>query len=520
MLRRGRWILLGTLLVGCGGSLARTTGEPTKKSSEPALSSEWAIAYRRHCEGTLTPPVIAPGRNGQVAFCNARFDVEHGRFRGPVDLGLLAFVDDARGIFFGYGDGGLRLGRTVKGVSQDTLAESEGGSPEAAVLSPRRTEVVSFEQAKDRSGALVVRELPSLRTVRRTPVPRTTSPLTIGWLADGREVVFGSLDACSPRDCPSTLLAVDRGSLAPVSAIFADATSIALDARGERAAIATRDGLRIVALPSGETITEVDKPPQDIKQIAISDDGKRVSVASAHAIAIFGPSPRSSTLRREHEAALAAETIQFSPDAKTLFVGQGTMMVALRIRNGQAASQPPPTMTYAPHLPPTFEAARRNPAAEGTLDTFAFGGDSRGEPGLFAWYRKRDHSVYVVASSFEASELDDVKELEQWGRLIALRFGMTEAIGAPGWRVWQDDKQRSVTMVRRVREGCDPHDAWVRFTERDGMLYRISVDTAPGTSAKIVEPLARTFLLEPFGDHQAVKLSFKLPRVPWLPGPC
>lgn len=508
------WILLSTWLVACGGR-GPLAGAPVPTASEPIASSEWSIAYHRHCEGSMTPPVLAS--SGQFAFCNARFDVEHGHFRGLVDLGLVNFVDDARGIF--ASPGGLRLGRIVKGVSPSTLAVSEGGDTETAVLSPNRTEIASFEGSME-VGALVVREFPSLRTVRSTPVPRIASPTLVGWLADGREIVFGSQAPCGARGCPSTLLVVERGSLTPLGPPFDQATAIALDARGERAVIASPVGIRVVALPTGETLSEVEGSPREVRRLAISEDGKRVAVAGPHVVTIHGASPRSSALRREHEVAIAAETILFSPNGKTLLAGQGTAMLALQSR-APAPSRAAPTIAYAPRLPPNFETAEKTPREEGQPgDTFAFGADSRGEPGLFAWYRKRDHSVDVVASSFEASELDDVKEMERWARLIALRFGMTDAIDASGWRVWQDDKQRSVTMVRRVREGCDPHDAWVRFTERGGVLYRVSVDTAPGTAAKSIAPLARAFLFEPFGDGVTTKLSFRLPRVPWLPGPC
>ena len=264
--------LLGT--IACGTSPAIREAPPKAPAPAPASASEsgrgateWTLAYTRHCEGRPTPPIVSP--SGQVAFCDARFDVEHGHFRGLVDHGLGAFVDDAHAVFAGF-RGGLRLARVVRGVAPSTIATSPGGFVHAIAISPSRAQAVSLEtDGASAAAELVVRELPSLEVVRRTGGVLAEAPTFVGWLADGREVVFGRRERCA-EPCGPALLVRAEGSLVPLTPAIAEAnepasrpptgasaSASAIGARGDRAVVAGSDGVRVVSLPSGETLLQI-----------------------------------------------------------------------------------------------------------------------------------------------------------------------------------------------------------------------------------------------------------------------
>jgi hypothetical protein len=170
-------------------------------------------------------------------------------------------------------------------------------------------------------------------------------------------------------------------------------------------------------------------------------------------------------------------------------------------------------------VPPRFETARMN--GEGN---FVVATGERGEPGLIGWYvEKTRGAAAVIVYAHEASEFAGVSDANAWGALVARRFQYSNAIGKPGYRVETTPAGRRMTLVTQVRDGCDPHDGYVGFIEREGYVYEIRVEVAPNTPRRRVEPLEHAFLEEPFGVNPkgaTARLGFELPPVPFMPGPC
>jgi hypothetical protein len=194
-------------------------------------------------------------------------------------------------------------------------------------------------------------------------------------------------------------------------------------------------------------------------------------------------------------------TLAFAPDGRTLFTGD----TLIAYREGAA-----PRVAEAPALaltpPPGFVALRREHGS------FLHDGGERSVPtGGVAAYRDDKHGAEVTVVALDADEHDPASDADTWARAVVARqvpgveIGKKKTKDGPRLDAWGEPGARGA-MLFFSGDGCDPHDVHVRFQEREGRLWIVTLETAPGLTGKRLAAWRAAFMDAPLGAPPASAL--------------
>lgn len=480
----------------------------------------WALVFERGCHDSITPPVLSPD-GAAVASCGALFSADRGRFLGRAPANLRALLDGGRAVVDPHETSGP--GVVEPGREQPRTAPG-GGSIHGLAFSPDRARVLSLETDRlngDRS--LILRELPSLKELRRTSLgPGPTVDPVLGFLPDGRELFLGAVGCtiedcttaadkkqnrgCSRPRCPEpALLVIEGGKAAPLSPALGAITTAVL--AGERALLVRADGaVAVVELPSGREIAALPWP-KDVEPsaLALAPGGDRAAVAADGRLAVFARAGAS------YQQVLDARrpftrTLAFAADGRSLYTGDDLSAY----REG---ATPPAVAADALDLTPPPGFTRIPRTAEG----FAWDGGSRSVPlGAVAYYREEKHGAEVMVVALDAGEHDPASDAGTWARAVAaretpyVRFEAKPKKGDPRLTAWGEPGARGALVVF-TGDGCDPMDHHIRFQEREGRLWVVTLMSAPGLSEKRLTAWRAAFMDAPLGAAPASAVPAKKP---------
>lgn len=492
------------------------TAAPAPAEPPPAATPPWAAVYRRACHGSITPPLLSVD-GASVASCGALFSTDRGRFLGAAPANALALLPEGRVLARDMGNGGVSLiepGRT-------SPLHVKGGQVQAAAASPDFSRLVTLESA-DAAGkrALVVRALPSLQELTRTPLGIGPSHEdTVGFLADGRAVALTGYpcieERCEEADTPGstcrkltcerrTLFAAGGDRPIPIAEGLGRVKVMALSPRGDAAAIAREDGTAaVIALPSGSVLAPVPPPPagsEGFTALAVTDGGERVAAAFDGAVRIYLRSGARLVEVSSHERRFT-RALTFSPDGHTLYTGDD--LVAYR---EGAPARPTPTAPFTIAPPDGFE---RLVERDGEMVHPRERGMSWAVPlGLVAMFNDRKHGATATVLALDPDEHESSGDARAWVRRVATRLLPYVTLDDPKnpsaarLRVWGEPGARGAE-IRYVSDGCDPQEHVYRLQERDGGLWLVLLETAPGLSGKRLAAWTKAFFDEPLGPAPA-----------------
>lgn len=488
---------------------------PAVSAPEPPAPppAPWALVYQRSCRDSITPPVLSLD-GASVASCGAIFSADRGRYLGRAPANLRAFLPEGRAVVDPHQSNGV--GVVEPGRSEPR--EGSGGLLRGLAVSADGARVVSLETAGltgDR--ALVVRELPSLRELRKTPLgPGPSLDPALGFLPDGREIVLGAVGctiedctdpaekkrnpqaSCSRPRCPEpTVLVVEGGRASPLSPALSGITAAAF--AGERALVVRAGGaVALVELPSGREVATLPWPTDTAPTaLALSSSGDRAAVAADGRLTLFARAGASYQPVYTGDPGFT-RTLAFAPDGRTLFTGD-----SLTAYREGATARP----TEEPALPitpaPGFTKLRREHGS------FLYDGGERSIPtGGVAAYRDEKLGAEVTVVALDADEHDPASDAETWARAVAARevpyvpFEKKKTKDGPRLEAWGEPGARGA-LAFFSGDGCDPHDQHLRFQEREGKLWIITLETAPGLSGKRLAAWRAAFMDEPLGAPPA-----------------
>jgi hypothetical protein len=504
-----------------------TTPPPAATPAPPAdpprpPPSPWAVAYRRACNDSITPPLLSAD-GGTIASCGALFTTDRGRFLGEAPADAIALLPEGRV---------LVRDLTVYGISlvepaRATPLHAEGGDVRAAAVSPDFSRVVMLETSgKKDARTLVVRALPSLQELRRTPLgigPATDD--VIGFLADGREVALLG-HPCVEGPCPDdrgsscrmirceqrTLFTFDGGAPAPLVPNLGRLTTAAFSPRGDVAAIAREDGTAaVIALPSGRVLATVPPPGGDkhINALAVSAGGERVAYAADGVVRVYARN-EGALVELFSDKRAFTRALAFSADGRTLFTGDD--LVAYR---EGATPRPAPAAPFTITPPAGFD---RLVERDGEMIHPTERGVSWSVPlGLVAMFTDRKHGATATVLSLDPDEHDPAGEPRAWALRVATRllphftFDDRKEPGAPRLRAWGEPGARAAE-IRYISDGCDPMEHLYRVQEREGGLWLVHLETAPGLTGKRIASWRKAFFDDPLGPAPPEKAHGAPPK--------
>ena len=518
--------LLAALLTACEPAIALPPLPPPAPPAPPAPAAiapttitalpvtppaPWAIAYERLCRGSITRPVLSPdGR--EVSSCGARFSVDRGRSLGPAPLGVIALLGEGRALVLDYAEVGLAV---VDGDAQK-LARVAGAIVTAAT-SADGSRVVSLEKGPQGARLVIVRELPSLKEIRRTSIgPGPTVDVMVGFLGDGREIALARRD-CVPEDCTdpevkkrhpqasctrfacadAALLVLDEGRPRPLAPSLTKLRAVALGARGDVAAI-VREGGRtsVVALPSGAEIAPLPDEYPEPSAIAVSPSGDRVAVGVDGKLVIHAQSGAGFVLTHTMTRAFT-HSLAFSADGRTLFAGDHLAV----LREG-AAARALPDLPWEVTPPPGFVryALKGGEMVAPTDPSDVW----PAPPHVIAMYREADHEGIAVASQIDPDELDPAGDARTWARRAAARLFPMIAFdlankGESRIDAWGEPGARAAE-IRFGSDDGDPEDNVYRLQEKGGGVYLVQVKGPPALPKKLRARWWRAFVEAPLGE--------------------
>ncbi|MBI3202162.1 MAG: hypothetical protein HYZ29_11510 [Myxococcales bacterium] len=477
----------------------------------PGPAAGWAVAYRRECRGSITPPRVAPS-GSLFTFCDAAFELVGGRFRENVPIGVLALVDDRRALFDDYSGGGWVLGA----FDETERLRAKGGRPEQLALSDDRRRAVSIERSR-RGWVVVVRDVDTQRELSRSTLENHAEADRVAFIDDGDPVVLTDR-GCRTLSCGRRCQRVEcrargvyRAGVAGLSLLaprFADVAHVAIASR--RALLVRPDRSReIVEVPSGRQVAALPPATEEATAVAIDPAGARIAWLDGglRVATLDGES----LTERHHAPALEPSGLAFSPDGSWLFATEGQAVVVLH----QGLLPKVQKATAAPPVPPGFRAPTVR-AREQTFSRF----DESSEvvwPNQVARFRSDDERVDVWVFATDAAELGREDSLDEWARAAVARYEGPG--GSPRMlRSWTDGLRRSVEYAVFVRDGCEPSDQYVRVTRQGDSVMRVVVEVAPGEEHAVVAPLLERFFDRALGASPARREAAHSPPV--APGPC
>lgn len=484
------------------------TPTPAPQAGTQPPPARWALVYRRACNASITPPVLSPD-GAVVSACGARFDVARGRFLGAAPADLLALLPGDRALVDEKGGGGL----AVLGPSSRESARDPGGRPAAIAVSPDGARVVSLE-TQGRERLLIVRELPSLRRVRSTSLGPGPGEGPVGFLPDGRELVFASTDcveepcpgvsepSCRTRRCADpSLFAAERGALVPLGAALSGLSAAALDAAGDAAAVVHRDGTAaLVSLPTGRTIAGL--PPlgegATVDALAVSPGGDRVAIAAGGRLAIHARTG-STFVEVLAEPRRFTRSMTFAADGRTLFAGDD-----LAVYREGAAPREIPRPRYEVALPPGFARLEQK---DGEF-VWPVPGEDRSSPlGTFAFFAEPKLGVEVHVVALDPDEIDPAGDALAWGRRWVERLfphlplATATDRAAIELQAWGDaGAGRSAQLHVKTQDGA-PIQAYHRIAERDGGVVHVELKIPGEIDPKRVARWLTAFFDAPLGPR-------------------
>ncbi len=270
-----------------------------------------------------------------------------------------------------------------------------------------------------------MRELPSLRRVRSTSLGPGPGEGPVGFLPDGRELVFASTD-CVEEPCPGVSeppAAPGAARIHPSSRRSAARSSrsaprspgspaAALDAAGDAAAVVHRDGTAaLVSLPTGRTIAGL--PPlgegATVDALAVSPGGDRVAIAAGGRLAIHARTG-STFVEVLAEPRRFTRSMTFAADGRTLFAGDD-----LAVYREGAAPREIPRPRYEVALPPGFARLEQK---DGEF-VWPVPGEDRSSPlGTFAFFAEPKLGVEVHVVALDPDEIDPAGDALRLGKAL------------------------------------------------------------------------------------------------------
>ncbi|MBX3187185.1 MAG: hypothetical protein KF819_09225 [Labilithrix sp.] len=400
---------------------------------------------------------------------------------------------------------------------------------ESLVLSRDGTRSVSVETAAGRR-AVVVRKLPSLEIESRVSFDGLDHH-RVAFLADGRAILLASHPCRTVKTGPSStkttcqgrgVFEVRRDGLVSLGPAFTAIAEMAVSADGGRAFLVRADGAReIVSLPDGARIAALSRTSADPfeTEVALDRTGRRLAYADASGVHVAELLEGSVVSLRdepdEPEARGAYAGIAFADDGSVLSWDIDAVRVFREGASSSSSKRRAAAIELGLDVPEGFHAARfrngpfgrelsfsdfeRESASARSSVIAAFRRDDRGDDDRGRRARRRRHvpRAEVWVSVTDPTEFVG-KNLDAWAQSI-LRAQSGEPLLL---RAWGDDGARSVELAIFDRVGCDPIDAYVRFTERDGALVRVRVEVPAGTARRDV-PLDALSAADGRGDGPA-----------------
>jgi hypothetical protein len=456
----------------------------------------------------ITPPRLSPD-GAVISSCGARFTADRGRFLGASPDHELALLPEGRVLVDGQDKNGLWIVDPAR--TERLHAPGDNVYQVAVSLDSARVATLETTDAKD-ARTVVVRALPSLQELRRTPLgvgPYLGDDDKVAFLPDGREVALTSYpcveEACSTAICPPrrcaqrTLFTFDRGVPAPLAPDLGHIARAAFAPRGDVAAIVREDGTAaVIALPSGRTLSPVPalSGEKGITALAVSDGGTRVAVAAGGVVSVYARD--GSTLTELFsDTRTITPALAFSADGHTLFTGDDL------VAYGEGATpRPAPAAPFAIKPPVGFE---RVVERDGDWISPFEGGT------IVAMFHDRKYGATVTVIALDPEEYNPASEARAWALEVVERqvgtlgaFNDLKKPNSPHLRAWGEAGARAAEF-RYMLGGCDPRDNLSRIQERAGGLWLVKLETAPGLTGKRLAAWQKAFFDEPLGPAPPAK---------------
>jgi DNA-binding beta-propeller fold protein YncE len=527
------------LLSGCArgattrapvGGAPAPIAAPSATTGTPSTAAPWAVAYERACIGSETAPFV-DAKQTLIGFCDAVFSFDEGTRLGALPVGASDFAGEREVIGGSYSGLGVEIS-PVLGRRPEAVRSFGGGSGRSVALSPDGKRAIAVLDDRE----VVVLALPNLE--RLDGAPLEGGPLQTGFLADGTPVVLAEHGCvtqavacegegtCSRTDCDGWALSrVARGALVDMGPQFATVQLMSFARNGSRAVVERDDRSRaVVALPSGDELVELPSGDDDRRfddaPFALSDAGDRVAYFAEGQLviaALGSGTTGGAAMTPLHSVPFAsASSIAFSPDGRTVLVKTIYGMIAFREGAPERAA---PESAYAVTPPAGFHEVfrRQTPVSVDRPLEDDLNEDSWSPSGAVTQFRGGD-DIWVTVSMLDPRELGDANvPIAEWAEHAA----STDGEGpnrVENVHTWNGPGGRALEYVRFVRTGCEPSDDYVRFTERDGAVYRVEIAAPPGTPRGVIAPLEHVFFDAPLGEPTAER-AFATPA-PVPPGPC
>ena len=455
----------------------------------------WNEAYARACRGSITLPVVSA--SGQwLVYCDGVFEAETGQYVGPARLGVDAFLTDTEVVATNYSGGGIDRG-SVLARNPDRAKQALGGFVLELATNFDRSRIVGIEESQNHTYRAVVRFAPDFTANISVDVPTQDyfNPGHLWFFPDGRAVI--RIGSALSELAPSGLqqLGPPYENMSRIAVTENGESAVITWRDGSRAVVTTRTGVRAYTLPRVSNESELEAP------LALDANAHRVAFVSGGQLTIaeLDVAPRIV----HEERASDVKALQFTRDGRALLVDDSDLVHVLR-EGEPLHAKPAPTYPVTP--PEGFVGAEYR---DHSLSFRGFESEEMSvPPGLLAWYRHPKRGVEVMITATDATEFGaPARPLDDWAASIVARQG--DVPEPKSEHVWATPDGRQLEYVYFQREGCDPHDRYVRFVERGPWLYSIVIQFPPGSGFSRVKPLLSHFFDVPSGEPKEARAALK-----------
>lgn len=508
--------VLALVAVGCSGGPAPRPAQPEAKVEAPRpaeTASSWAVSWERTLGWLSSPPLIAG--DGELMSGGVRFGAD-GRYLGmspaQVPGGRLISTIHAR-----LADGRVVATATGGENGDEVIVTRLDSAPELASarvkLYVEAIDVFAGRIAVNTATDLVVLSLPDLKEVERVELGRGPGYKGVG-LFDGGVLFTRDRALVARRGDQERVLVRDGVELA------------ALSPARDVAAVVTGKKLQVIEIPGGEVVARA-TVGDDVGALAVAPGGRSVAVVECKTLVILDRRDGERTFEPGFRGRFTEDGCPYVSGARFDAAGDRLAVAGRELtvldRGGAAAERPLPA--YRPIVPEGFVARAGDPSplelrpgsglarTPRELASFEYGGDDLG----WAW---------VTASVRDASQLAHLRGLDAWSEAVLVRFESMlrderdpNRFADPGrdvlpyHRAFVDRRgRRNLEYALYQRDGCEPHDRYVRFVEDGPDLLRVSMTTVVGLDPALARPWLRHFLDDPLGGADGRVLARKLPN--------
>lgn len=499
-------IVASLLVVGCSGSAPRRAGPApaVEPNPAPAERSGWSVSWERSLGWLSSPPLFG---DGEVMSGGVRFRIDGGYVAmSPAQVPGGRLIATVRARL----DGGQVLATSSGGEGGDRLIATrldrapEDATARSAPIDVEAIAVAGARVAVHTGKALVMLALPGLAEVERIELGPAAGPAAVALHHGGVAFTRGGA-------------LVVRSSAGAETTVARDVEAIGFAPAGDVAAVVGGGRIRVVAIPGGGEIASAAIAGGAVNAVAAAPGGRSVAVVRCPEVAILDRAGAS--LEPGFRASFRGDEI--CPYLSGLaFDGAGDRLAIaahdLTVMTRGAATARRPAPAYRPALPDGFVARDFNPEPL----AIPIGSGLATAPRQLAAFEYTGSGGWagVSAAVRDASQLAHVRELAAWGEAVLVRFESTlrderdpNRFADPGrdvlpyHRAFIDERgRRNLEYAIYLRDGCEPHDRYVRFVEDGADLVQVTMTTVVGLDPALARPWLAAFIDAPFGGTQRI----------------